>query len=233
RGRKDSVALHESHAVTLLFIPLTILAGIFLLPLVQTVALWNENLPIGGAFGEWAREKEEATRDLTLFLTQFESPQEFLFALFVMGVLAGVGEELLFRGLLQNQFRGIFGNVHVAILVSAILFSAIHMQFFGFFARLLLGIWFGYLYHWTRNLWIPILAHFIHNSVTLTAVYLYQLNTVETNLDSTEYPPLATILISMLISGGLIYFIWTRRPKPPQTHHHPNDHVQTPDDILG
>jgi hypothetical protein len=78
--------------------------------------------------------------------------------------LPAIGEELLFRGVLQKLIQKMTGSSHWAIWITATLFSALHLQFFGFLPRLLLGALFGYLLEWTGTLWLPILAHFINNA---------------------------------------------------------------------
>ncbi len=60
----------------------------------------------------------------------------------------------------------------MGIWVSAILFSALHMQFYGFFPRMLLGAFFGYLLLWSGSLWLPIIAHFVNNCVAVIFYYL-------------------------------------------------------------
>jgi hypothetical protein len=87
----------------------------------------------------------------------------------LIAIIPAIGEELLFRGVLQRIFTEWFKSAHWGIWISAFLFSAIHMQFFGFLPRMFLGLFFGYLLEATGSLWIPILAHFINN---LTGVLL-------------------------------------------------------------
>lgn len=206
--RPDAVTVHQPQTTSWQTFLLVVLAGIALLPLIQALTVWNQSWEIPGDFGTWARRMEDQTEALILYLTSFDSTTQFLLGLLVMAVLPGVGEELLFRGLLQNQFRTLFGRPHLAVLLTALLFSAIHLQFYGFATRALLGIWFGYLYLWTRNLWVPVLAHFVHNGVTLLLVYLARLSLADVSIESPEYPPLPLLLGSLAVSGLLIFRIW-------------------------
>ncbi|ELR71438.1 abortive infection protein family [Fulvivirga imtechensis AK7] len=170
---------------------------------------WNANVSFPDfmkGFEEWARGKEDKLAEVTIYLTNFESTTDLIVAFIVIAVLAPVGEELLFRGFLQNEFHRGSGNIHVAIWLSAILFSAIHIQFFGFVPRLLLGALFGYLYYWSGNLWIPILAHFVNNGFTLVMLYLHQKEVVTYDLENTEAVPLSTVLIFIIITAGLLYY---------------------------
>ena len=145
--------------------------------------------------------------ELTKYLTEFESTGYLLAAIIVIAVIPGIGEELLFRGFLQNLLKRIFKNDHAAIWIAAILFSAIHFQFYGFVPRMLLGALFGYLYYWSGNLLYPIIAHFINNFVSLIALYVYQKGLTNIDVESTEALPMMYVIIfSVLFVVTLIYF---------------------------
>ena len=130
-------------------------------------------------FEEWAMTKEEEMRVITLYLTDFANVGEFLAGLLVIGLLAGIGEEYLFRGVLQPKLHRYTGNPHAGIWLAAIIFSAIHFQFYGFLPRMMLGALFGYLYYYSGSLVYPIIAHILNNAFTVAAVYLNKLGAVE------------------------------------------------------
>ncbi|UII27971.1 CPBP family intramembrane metalloprotease [Fulvivirga maritima] len=171
---------------------------------------WNSNLVFPEflkGFEQWARAKEDQMAEMTEFLTEFNSIIEIVLAFIVIAVIAPIGEELVFRGFVQTLTHKFSKNIHVAIWVSAILFSAIHMQFFGFIPRLLLGALFGYLYYWSGNLIIPILAHLVNNGFTLVMVLLAQKEVIGYDIENTDTVPLPTVLIFAIITTGLlIYF---------------------------
>ena len=150
-----------------------VLIGICSLIVLSVVVEWNLSIEIPeSAFQKWAEAKEAELKVLTEYIIDFKTTSQFLVALLVVGVFAAVGEELLFRGLLQNLLAKVSGNVHVGIWVAAVIFSAIHLQFYGFFPRVLLGALFGYLYLWSGNLSIAMLAHFFHNGISLVFAYV-------------------------------------------------------------
>ena len=159
-------------------------------------------------FETWAREKEDAAEQITTFLTKFETPADLIIALIVIAVLPAIGEEIVFRGLIQNELYRATKNVHVSIWIAAILFSAIHLQFFGFVPRLLLGALFGYLYYWSGNLSMAILAHFVNNGVSVIAMYMYQQGAFEYDLESPESAPLNVVMICAVLTGGLLYYFY-------------------------
>ena len=125
----------------------------------------------------WMKTQEETAKQLTEQFLSVTTYSGLIINILLMALLPAVAEELTFRGVLQRLFQG--SNVsdfhtvkvpHVAIWVTAILFSAIHMQFYGFLPRMLMGALFGYMLVWTGSLWVPILMHFTNNAM---AVILY------------------------------------------------------------
>ncbi len=160
---------------------------------------WNTNIVLPefmSGFEEWAKELERQLAETTEKFTDFQNFPEFMVGLIAISILPGIGEEFLFRGVLQNSLHKWTKNVHVAIWVSAFLFSAIHLQFYGLFPRMLLGALFGYLYVWSGSLWYAIIAHIANNGIAVIIAYA-----TTTNLDETENVP---VLISI---GGLLVFV--------------------------
>lgn len=184
---------------------------VFSFMIVNTVFIeWNASISLPefmSGFEIWATDLEESMADITKYLTNFESNSYFLLTLIIIAIIPGVGEELLFRGYLQNIFRKMIKNDHVAVWLAAILFSAIHFQFYGFVPRMLLGALFGYLYLWTGNLLIPITAHFLNNFISLLALFVYQKGLTDFDAESTEALPMIYVAIfSVLFVAMVIYF---------------------------
>ena len=173
---------------------------------------WNANLnlPEGlSGFENWARSFEDRAQEMTQFLTQFDSTTEFIIGMIVIAILPAIGEEFVFRGLVQTHLHIITKNIHISIWIAAIIFSFFHMQFYGFVPRVLLGGLFGYLYAWSGNLLYPVLAHFVNNGFTLFMMYLYNKGNVDFDIESTESVPISTVLISAGITGVLLYIFKT------------------------
>lgn len=196
------------------YLDITLLGIVFLIMMAFMVANaividWNMNIDFGKFstnFEEWARAKEEQLNELTKYLTRFDNIGALLAGLIVIAVLPAIGEEIVFRGVLQRKLYHIVSNHHVAIWIAAILFSAIHLQFYGFFPRMLLGALFGYIYYWSANLWYPIFAHFVNNGFTLIMLYLYQQKTTDINLEATDAVPWSTALIAFIIGAALLLY---------------------------
>ena len=170
---------------------------------------WNQNLHLPDTLApveQWMRDKEKGLEGVTKFLTTFKTTGQLLVAILVIGVIPAIGEEVLFRGVLQRNLSYWTSNVHIGIWLAAALFSAIHIQFLGFFPRMLLGALFGYLYLWSGNIWVPILAHFVNNGFTVLMVYLHQNKLISVDIESTESVPVASSLVAGLITVGLLYY---------------------------
>ncbi len=144
----------------------TLLAGIFFLPFSNWLAYINSFLDLPASMNwieQWMRNSEESAGKLTEAFLNVSDTTGLLYNVLLIAILPSIGEELLFRGLLQRIFTQWSKSSHWGIWISAFLFSAIHLQFFGFLPRFFLGVFFGYLLEVTGSLWVPILAHFINN----------------------------------------------------------------------
>lgn len=151
-----------------------ILLMLVALPAINLLSYWNQQMTLP-AFLEpleaWMKAQEESAALLTEQFLNVTTFGGLVVNLLLMAVLPAVAEELTFRGVLQQLFEVKGERVpHMAIWCSAILFSAIHMQFYGFVPRMLMGALFGYMLAWTGSLWVPILMHMTNNAV---AVILY------------------------------------------------------------
>ena len=158
-GRKDGM-------IALLVIILMLVS----VPFINVLISLNEGLVLPDFLSgveAWMRESEASAMALTDAFLNMTTGTDLLVNLFIMAVVPAIGEELMFRGVLQGMFRELTGNLHMAVILSAILFSAFHMQFYGFVPRMVLGLVFGYLLIWTGNMWWPILGHFINNGAAV------------------------------------------------------------------
>ncbi|GAB3643010.1 hypothetical protein GCM10027423_36470 [Spirosoma arcticum] len=201
--------------------PLWAVAGLSLVALIVIVFMpfdgliieWNQNIHLPQTLApleQWIRDKEKSLEGITKYLTTFDTTGQLVVALLVIAVIPAIGEEVLFRGVLQRDFSRWTGNVHMGVWLAAILFSAIHVQFLGFFPRMLLGALFGYLYVWSGNIWVPILAHFVNNGFTVLMVYLHQRKVTTVDIESNESVPVLLGMLSLALTGGLLYYFRQR-----------------------
>lgn len=136
-------------------------------PFVMLTMWLNQQIPVS----ETMMEMEKMATEMAENLLVMNSPHEFVLTLIAVAATAAIGEELMFRGILQPMFEKLFRNGHVAVWITAVLFSAIHFQMQGFIPRMLLGAILGYFFLWSRNLWIPIFAHFLFNGSQVVLKY--------------------------------------------------------------
>lgn len=120
---------------------------------------------------KWMRGMEDQAENLIDRFIRVETTGGLLFNLVMIAVIPAIGEEFLFRGVIQKIFTNMTRNYHWGIWISAILFSSLHMQFYGFIPRMLLGALFGYILVYSRSLWLPVLCHFVNNALGVLALY--------------------------------------------------------------
>ena len=131
----------------------------------------------------------------------------------VIGVLTGIGEEFFFRGALQRGLAWCGINPHTAIWTAAIIFSAVHFQFYGFVPRVLLGALFGYLYRWNGNIWVNAFAHALNNSLVIISTWCINKGFVSEEFDMLGVAdggfPIAAAISAVAVSA-IIYILFKR-----------------------
>lgn len=187
------------------------------IPLVNFLVEWNGGLTLPGSLApveDWMRSAERDAGQLTQAFLAADGMRGLAVNLMVVAVLPALGEELLFRGVLQRLATELTRNVHAGIFLSAFVFSAIHVQFFGFVPRLLLGMYFGYLLYWSGSLWLPVAAHFLNNAGAVIVSWLVASGAVATNPDEfgVGEGEMLYVAVSVFMTAALLYaFSRTRK----------------------
>lgn len=186
------------------------LAGI---PFLNQIIYWNQEMHLPEAlssFEIWCRAMEKAAEEQTSSMLAGTSLTHLFINIGVIGILTGIGEEFFFRGALQSMLIRCKVGPHVAIWTSAVVFSILHFQFFGFVPRILLGAWFGYLYWWSGSIWLNSFAHALNNSLVILSAWLINKGIIGEEFDmlgvSTDAFPWAAVASAVIISL-LIYFL--------------------------
>lgn len=190
---------------------LTLLVVLAFMPFNGRIIEWNQSMILPdflSGLEQWMRDKEDQLAGLTEFLTDFGTPVQFAVAMVVIGIIPSIGEEVLFRGVLQRKLMEQWVNPHLAIWVAAAIFSAIHVQFYGFIPRVLLGALFGYLYYWSGNLWVAIFAHFVNNGFMVLMLYLHHQKMVDYNIEDNESVPWSAAAVSLFATTAMLYAVW-------------------------
>lgn len=150
------------------FLVLSVILIVVALPSINLLASLNAKIPMA----QWMVDMEMAAQNAVKALLATDNINVMLVNFFMVAILPAVAEELLFRGVLQRFFCDAFKSTLAGVIFTAFLFSAIHMQFQGFIPRMALGLLFGYLYVWTKSIWIPIAVHFVNNGLAVIVFYL-------------------------------------------------------------
>lgn len=181
------------------------------MPLSGMLVEWNKNIVFPDSLRELEeilQKTEKKLETLTLFMTDFANVGEFLVGLVVIAVIPAIGEEMLFRAALQRKIQAILNNEHAAIWISAFIFSVFHFQFYGLLPRMFLGALFGYLFVWSRSIWIAIFAHFLNNAITVMAMYFFKnaLDKGQTLESATAFSLEAAFVSFLLVTVMLFHF---------------------------
>ena len=139
------------------------------------LAEMNQHIYLPAKLLEQAKALEQTYKTLMLNMARMDSVLDYVTALFVMALAPAIFEEILFRSTIQPLFIGWTKNVWVGIIITSVLFSAIHFSFFGFLSRAALGIVLGLLFYHTKNIWLSILMHFLNNGLIVTQLYIVTL----------------------------------------------------------
>jgi len=197
-----------------------VLGGMVLLlasiPLVLFLYNINQALPLPDSF----RLLEEQTTDTIKGLLQMDNGLELLANLTLIALLPAIGEELVFRGIVQQQLQRRIASPWLAIVLASAIFSFIHFQFEGFLPRMLLGILLGWLYWRSQNLWVPVAAHFANNAMQVVGQFLYSREISTIDLEQDIEMPWPAAAGSLLLVAGIMYWINQRINRSSFTIHH-------------
>ncbi|MDP9047227.1 MAG: CPBP family intramembrane metalloprotease [Bacteroidota bacterium] len=177
-------------------------------PLIEFLSNINQKMVLPH-FLSWMRDKEIEAQKLTEAMLQMNTIWDMIKDVLLVGLLTAIVEEFMFRGVLQTIFVRWTKNTHAAIWLTAILFSAFHMQFFGFLPRLLLGALFGYFVAWSGSVWTGVWAHFINNGTAVVATYLFQKKTIKINPDDQHLFGYSGYIFSLVVILFL-FFIYRK-----------------------
>lgn len=179
-------------------------------PIVYWLLVINQGLELPQFLSSLERaiqSMEDEASDIIMLMIKMESIDQLFINLFIMAILPGVGEELLFRGVLQKLLGKFYKNPHLGIIGAAMIFSFIHFQFYGFLPRMALGVLFGYLYFWSGNLLYPIIGHILHNGAQVLMVYSLGSDFSEQELESVgQYSPYVIMITTVFLLITLASF---------------------------
>ncbi|MBS7564392.1 CPBP family intramembrane metalloprotease [Mucilaginibacter sp. Bleaf8] len=186
------------------FLMVIVLAIMYVsLPVMEEMIRLNQQMQLPDSLKNienWMRNMENAAQKATAVMLRMNTIGDLITALLVIGLFTAIAEEFLFRGCMQTIFVRWTNNQHVAIWITATLFSAFHMEFFGFVPRLMLGVLFGYFAAWSGSIWPAVWAHFLNNGSAVLITYLYQHKQVNINPDADYTFSYSTYALSVIIT---------------------------------
>lgn len=158
-------------------------------------------------FYEWLQTQETANNGMYEAMVGDKGTISLLTSILFMALMPAIAEEIFFRGFLMNVFNGVFKNMHVAILVTAILFSVIHLQFAKFIPMFFLALVFGYAAYWTGSIWTSIAAHFINNTLAVGQLYFLTDGDYDKALEQGTGLPIAASIILLAIGSAIFIYM--------------------------
>ncbi|MBE7175690.1 MAG: CPBP family intramembrane metalloprotease [Mucilaginibacter polytrichastri] len=192
-----------------LLFPLVVLVMAVSMPMMEYLVTLNDSmkLPAGmQGLEKWMKNMEETNKEFIKALLDMPDKGALAFNFVLIALLPALAEEFLFRGCIQEIFRQWTRNGHLAIWITAFIFSFIHFQFYGFLPRMVLGALFGYLVYWSGSLWPGIFAHMLNNGMAVLSTYLYQQKIIQTDPDTAFFPFYSYFLsIALTIAVLLLY----------------------------
>ena len=181
-------------------------------PLINALALWNESLHLPSFLSDieaWMRTAESQAMQITEAFLKVDHWSGLWINILIIGVIPALGEELLFRGVIQKELFSKYGKIHLSIWITAFLFSAIHLQFLGFIPRFLIGGLLGYLFYWSGSIWLPIIAHFVNNAGAVILSYLIGQQSISNEVEylgaeEGQFSMLVIALLGLLMMSYLL-----------------------------
>lgn len=209
---KSTEYLQFNKKITSRSVVFTVFILLASIPIINSLAVLNQEMHLPdwlSGLENWMKEKEASAQTLTESFLQMDSINSLLLNIFMIGILPAIGEELIFRGVFQRIFAEWTKNIHWGIIIAAFLFSAMHVQFYGFLPRVMLGILLGYLFYWSGSIWIPIIGHFANNTAAVIFYYFYSDKiTEEIESFGASWDSYGYLIVSIVIVSSLLYLFY-------------------------
>lgn len=188
---------------------LVIILGFFIFPITTFTGQLNSGLHLPdwlSGVEQWMIRKEDQANSVIDILIASNNYGNLMLNLLLIAVLPAIGEELIFRGIFQKIFYNLFKSGHLAIWIAALIFSALHFQFFGFAPRFILGLVFGYLFYWSGTLWLPVISHFVNNAYPVILIFAQNIGKFNAPIDVPLWKQAIGLPLPLLICLLILFY---------------------------
>ena len=189
------------------------------LPVTNQLTAWNEGMSLGKSLTwleDWIKSLEDTAKVTTEKMLNVNTIGGLLLNLVIVALIPAIGEEMTFRGVLQQALTRKMKNPHVAIILSAAIFSFIHFQFYGFLPRMFLGILLGYMFYITGSLWTSMLMHFLNNGTAVVLYYLNNKGVIDIDVEHFGAMNGGMVALSAVVTVTLIVWGWKQKERLPK-----------------
>jgi uncharacterized protein len=163
-------------------------------------------IPLPNSWKIKADKLEASFEKGVMIFANMKTTTDYLLSILMIAILPAIFEELLFRGALQKVLIDWFKRPHIAILVASILFSLVHLSIYGFLSRMVLGMVLGYVFYYSKNIWLNILMHFINNGVGITLMYIAMKKGASAKDSMSDTLPVWVAPIAIIVMIVLLWF---------------------------
>lgn len=180
-----------------------------IMPLNSILAEWNAGLKLPeslSALEQMIKDMQESASAMIEKFVSVDTIGGLMLNLFMIAGLAAIGEELLFRSIIQTSLIKICKNAHVGILIASAIFSFIHLEFYGFVPRLILGMLLGYMFYFSGSIWIPMLMHFLNNGTVVLIYFLNNKGITNIDVDTFGQTSIPILIVSIVVMIALFLF---------------------------
>lgn len=194
---------------TILWLILGVAMMYTILPLNSIFTEWNANIKFPESLASFEKLMQDLQERATEVMEKFvniDTIGGLIINLFMIAGLAALGEELLFRSVIQTSLIKICKNAHIGIFIASAIFSLFHMEFYGLLPRLVLGLLMGYMYYYSRSIWIPMAMHFANNGTIVFLYYLNNIGAINIDVESFGETNVGILMLSIVAMVALFWF---------------------------
>lgn len=194
---------------TILWLILGVAMMYTILPLNSIFTEWNANIKFPESLASFEKLMQDLQERATEVMEKFVNVDTIgglIINLFMIAGLAALGEELLFRSVIQTSLIRICKNAHIGIFIASAIFSLFHMEFYGLLPRLVLGLLMGYMYYYSRSIWIPMAMHFANNGTIVFLYYLNNIGAINIDVESFGETNVGILMLSIVAMVALFWF---------------------------